>query len=800
MSEIIQDLSLEDVLGDRFGRYSKYIIQERALPDVRDGLKPVQRRILYAMYSSGNTHDKNFRKSAKTVGDVIGQYHPHGDSSVYEAMVRLSQDWKLRHVLIEMHGNNGSIDNDPPAAMRYTEAKLSLLAEELLRDINKETVSFIPNYDDTTLEPMVLPSRFPNLLVNGSTGISAGYATDIPPHNLAEVIQATLKYIDNPDITVNQLMKYIKGPDFPTGGIIQGIDGIKKAYESGKGRIIVRSKVEEETLRNGRKQLIITEIPYEVNKSSLVKRIDELRADKKVDGIVEVRDETDRTGLRIAIELKKDVNSESIKNYLYKNSDLQISYNFNMVAISDGRPKLMGIRQIIDSYLNHQIEVVANRTKFELDNAEKRMHIVEGLIKALSILDKVIELIRSSKNKRDAKENLIDVFEFTEEQAEAIVMLQLYRLTNTDIVALEGEHKELEALIKQFRHILDNHDALLNVIKEELNEIKKKFKSERLSLIEAEIEEIKIDKEVMVPSEEVILSMTRHGYIKRTSIRSFNASGVEDIGLKDGDSLLKHQEVNTQDTVLVFTNKGRYLFIPVHKLADIRWKELGQHVSQIVPIEEDEVVINVFNEKDFNTDAFYVFATQNGMIKKSTVPLFKTTRFNKPLIATKVKENDDLISVMRFEKDQLITVITNKGMSLTYNTSELSDTGLRAAGVKSINLKAEDFVVMTEGVSENDTILMATQRGSLKRISFKILQVAKRAQRGITLLKELKKNPHRIVAAHVVTGEHSQYTLYSKSNEEHGLINDIHKSEQYTNGSFIVDTDDFGEVIDMYIS
>ncbi|MDI1660409.1 DNA topoisomerase IV subunit A [Staphylococcus aureus] len=800
MSEIIQDLSLEDVLGDRFGRYSKYIIQERALPDVRDGLKPVQRRMLYAMYSSGNTHDKNFRKSAKTVGDVIGQYHPHGDSSVYEAMVRLSQDWKLRHVLIEMHGNNGSIDNDPPAAMRYTEAKLSLLAEELLRDINKETVSFIPNYDDTTLEPMVLPSRFPNLLVNGSTGISAGYATDIPPHNLAEVIQATLKYIDNPDITVNQLMKYIKGPDFPTGGIIQGIDGIKKAYESGKGRFIVRSKVEEETLRNGRKQLIITEIPYEVNKGSLVKRIDELRADKKVDGIVEVRDETDRTGLRIAIELKKDVNSESIKNYLYKNSDLQISYNFNMVAISDGRPKLMGIRQIIDSYLNHQIEVVANRTKFELDNAEKRMHIVEGLIKALSILDKVIELIRSSKNKRDAKENLIEVYEFTEEQAEAIVMLQLYRLTNTDIVALEGEHKELEALIKQLRHILDNHDALLNVIKEELNEIKKKFKSERLSLIEAEIEEIKIDKEVMVPSEEVILSMTRHGYIKRTSIRSFNASGVEDIGLKDGDSLLKHQEVNTQDTVLVFTNKGRYLFIPVHKLADIRWKELGQHVSQIVPIEEDEVVINVYNEKDFNTDAFYVFATQNGMIKKSTVPLFKTTRFNKPLIATKVKENDDLISVMRFEKDQLITVITNKGMSLTYNTSELSDTGLRAAGVKSINLKVEDFVVMTEGVSENDTILMATQRGSLKRISFKILQVAKRAQRGITLLKELKKNPHRIVAAHVVTGEHSQYTLYSKSNEEHGLINDIHKSEQYTNGSFIVDTDDFGEVIDMYIS
>ena len=797
MSEIIQDLSLEDVIGDRFGRYSKYIIQERALPDVRDGLKPVQRRILFAMYSSGNTFDKNFRKSAKTVGDVIGQYHPHGDSSVYDAMVRLSQDWKLRHVLIEMHGNNGSIDNDPPAAMRYTEAKLSQLSEELLRDINKETVAFIPNYDDTTLEPMVLPSRFPNLLVNGSTGISSGYATDIPPHNLAEVIQATLKYIDNPDITVNQLMKHIKGPDFPTGGIIQGIDGIKKAYESGKGKIVVRSRVDEEELRSGRKQLIITEIPYEVNKSSLVKRIDELRADKKVDGIVEVRDETDRTGLRIAIELKKDVNSESIKNYLYKNSDLQISYNFNMVAISDGRPKLMGLREIIESYLNHQIEVVTNRTRYDLDHAEKRMHIVEGLMKALSILDEVIALIRNSKNKKDAKDNLVAEFDFTEAQAEAIVMLQLYRLTNTDIVALEDEHDDLEALIKELRNILDDHDALLSVIKDELNEIKKKFKVDRLSTIEAEISEIKIDKEVMVPSEEVILSVSHHGYIKRTSTRSFNASGVTEIGLKDGDRLLKYQEVNTQDTVLVFTNKGRYLFIPVHKLADIRWKELGQHVSQIVPIDEDEQVVDVYNEKDFNNNAIYVMATKNGMIKKSSVPQFKTTRFNKPLVGMKVKDHDEIVNVIRLESDQLVTVLTHKGMSLTYSTDELSDTGLRAAGIKSINLKDEDHVVMTESVSDSDSILMITQRGAIKRISYKVLQVAKRAQRGITLLKELKKNPHRIVDAAVVKEGQQTYTIFSNSNEESGNINEVHLSEQYTNGSFIIDVEDFGQVVSM---
>lgn len=798
MSEIIQDLSLEDVIGDRFGRYSKYIIQERALPDVRDGLKPVQRRILFAMHSSGNTYDKNFRKSAKTVGDVIGQYHPHGDSSVYDAMVRLSQDWKLRHVLIEMHGNNGSIDNDPPAAMRYTEAKLSQLSEELVRDINKETVAFVPNYDDTTLEPMVLPARFPNLLVNGSTGISSGYATDIPPHNLAEVIQATLKYIDNPDITVTQLMKYIKGPDFPTGGIIQGVDGIKKAYETGKGKIVVRSKVDEETLRNGRQQLIVTEIPYEVNKSSLVKRIDELRADKKVDGIIEVRDETDRTGLRIAIELKKDVNAEAIKNYLFKNSDLQITYNFNMVAISDGRPKLMGIRQIIDSYLNHQIEVVANRTKYDLDHAEKRMHIVEGLMKALSILDEVITLIRNSKNKKDAKDNLVAEFEFTEAQAEAIVMLQLYRLTNTDIVALENEHNELAKLIKEYRHILDNHDALLQVIKSELTDIRKRFKSERLSSIEAEIAEIKIDKEVMVPSEDVVLSITRQGYIKRTSTRSFNASGVTEVGLKDGDSLLKYQTVNTQDTVLVFTNKGRYLFIPVHKLADIRWKELGQHVSQIVPLDDYETVVDVYNEQSFKDDAFYVLATRNGMIKKSNVSLFKTTRYNKPLVAMKVKDNDELINVIRLNEDQLISVLTHKGMSLTYSSEELSDTGLRAAGVKSINLKDEDFVVMTDVVDSDSSIIMATQRGAVKRISYKILQQAKRAQRGITLLKELKKNPHRVVAGYVVKDE-SMYTLYSESHSEEGQITDIHLSEQYTNGSFVVDVKEFGDVLDMTI-
>ncbi|MCE5037997.1 DNA topoisomerase IV subunit A [Staphylococcus auricularis] len=799
MAETIQELSLEDVIGDRFGRYSKYIIQERALPDVRDGLKPVQRRILYAMYSSGNTYDKNFRKSAKTVGDVIGQYHPHGDTSVYDAMVRLSQDWKLRHVLIEMHGNNGSIDNDPPAAMRYTEAKLSKISQELLRDINKETVPFMPNYDDTTMEPMVLPARLPNLLINGSTGISSGYATDIPTHNLGEVINATLHYIDQPDITVSQLMKYIKGPDFPTGGIIQGVDGIKKAYESGKGKIVIRSKVETETLRNGRSQIIVTEIPYEVNKSNLVKKIDELRADKKVDGIIEVRDETDRTGLRVAIELKKDVNSEAILNYLYKNTDLQVTYNFNMVAISDGRPKQMGIKEIIDSYLNHQIEVVTNRTNYDLSQAESRMHIVEGLMKALSILDEVIALIRNSKNKKDAKDNLVAKYDFTDAQAEAIVTLQLYRLTNTDIVQLEEEHDSLKETIAQLRHILDDHEALLGVIKDELKEIKGQFKTPRLSKIEAEIAELKIDKTVTVPSEDVVVSITRHGYIKRTSLRSFKASGIDEIGAKDDDALMKYQMMNTLDVALAFTNKGRYLYLPVDQLADVKWKDLGQHISQLVAIDDDEVIIDLYQEQAFEDTAYYILATKQGMIKKSNVSLFKTSRYNKPLIAMKVKDNDEVINVSRINKDTNITVLTNKGMSLTYSTDELSDTGLRAAGVKSINLKNEDFVVLTSTIEPNETILMATQRGALKRISFKVLQVAKRAQRGLTLLKELKKNPHRIVSAAVIRQDDKTYELITEKTIETGNVTDIHLSEQYTNGSFVVDVKEVGEVKALFI-
>ncbi len=531
----IQDLALEEVMGDRFGRYSKYIIQERALPDVRDGLKPVQRRILFAMNVEGNTAEKGFRKSAKTVGNVIGNYHPHGDSSVYEAMVRMSQDWKVRNMLIEMHGNNGSVDGDPPAAMRYTEARLSPISAELLRDIEKETVDFIPNFDDTSSEPTVLPARFPNLLVNGSTGISAGYATDIPPHNLTEIIEAVIKRLDNPLCTTDDIMKIVKGPDFPTGGIIQGIDGIRKAYQTGKGRVVVRSKTEIEDIRGGRKQITIHEIPYEVNKANLVKRMDELRIEKKIEGISEVRDETDRTGLRIAVELKKDANAEGVLNYLFKNTDLQVSYNFNMVAINKKRPELMGIIPMLDAYIEHQKEIITKRSEYDIRKARARQHILEGLIKALSILDEVIKLIRGSKDKRDAKLNLQTKYDFSEKQAEAIVSLQLYRLTNTDIHELQSEAKSLAEQISVLEKILGDEAELIAVLKEELAEIKKKYKTARRTEVQAEIAEIKIDTEVLVANEDVIVSVTKEGYVKRTSQRSYAASNGAELAMKEAD-------------------------------------------------------------------------------------------------------------------------------------------------------------------------------------------------------------------------------------------------------------------------
>lgn len=791
------DLPLEEVIGDRFARYSKYIIQDRALPDARDGLKPVQRRILFAMHEDRNTHDKNFRKAAKTVGTVIGNYHPHGDSPVYEAMVRLSQDWKVRNVLVQMHGNNGSIDGDPPAAMRYTEARLSSISSELIRDIDKETVDFIPNFDDTIEEPVVLPAKFPNLLVNGSTGISAGYATDIPPHNLSEVIDAVIMKIDKPQVTVAQLMAVIKGPDFPTGGIIQGEDEIRKAYETGKGRVIIRGKTSIENLRGNRQQIIIEEISYDVNKASLVKKIDELRVDRKVEGIAEVRDETDRSGLRIVIELKKDANSEGILHYLYKNTDLQVGYHFNMVAIQDNTPKLLSLTQILDAYIAHQKEVVTRQTTYDLSKAKERSHIVEGLIKAVSILDELIATIRASKNKQDAKQRIMAQYEFTEAQAEAIVMLQLYRLTNTDVISLEQEAGELRKKIAELEAILGSDKKLYQMIKKDLRQLKKTYADERRTVIEEQVEELMINIDVMVASEDVLLSVTHDGYVKRTSLRSYAASNDEDLAMKEGDYLVSLVELNTTDKILLFTNKGKYLCIPVHEIPDIRWKDMGQHLSNIASIERDEYIIQSIPVRSFSAGNYLLFFTRNGMIKRSEMKLYDAQRYSKTLIAINLKEEDELVNVFQTTGHSDIFIASNKGYGLWFDESEVSVIGQRARGVKAIQLKEDEYVVNGQvfAAAGEPSLVAITQRGAGKRMRLKEFTKSSRGKRGMTMLRELKNKAHRLKGFIITNDSDMQMMLQMTNNEvESASPMELNPSDRNSNGSFIIDRERQSEI------
>ncbi|STP29911.1 DNA topoisomerase IV subunit A [Enterococcus durans] len=798
----VQELTLEEVMGDRFGRYSKYIIQERALPDIRDGLKPVQRRILFAMNKDGNTFDKGFRKSAKSVGNIMGNYHPHGDSSIYEAMVRMSQDWKLREVLIEMHGNNGSMDGDPPAAMRYTEARLSQLSGEMLADIEKNTVDLVWNFDDTEKEPTVLPARYPNLLVNGSTGISAGYATEIPTHNLAEVIDGTIYMIDHPKASLDKLMEFIPGPDFPTGGILQGKDEIKKAYETGRGKVILRSKTKIEAIKGNKQQIVISEIPYEVNKATLVKKMDEIRLNKKIDGIAEVRDESDRTGLQIVVELKKDANAPGILNYLFKNTELQINYNFNMVAIDHMTPHQVGLEDILSSYIDHRKQVITKRSQFDLEKAQKRQHIVEGLMKALSILDEVIATIRESKDKKDAKKNLVDVFQFTEEQAEAIVTLQLYRLTNTDITELRAESESLIAQITELNKILSDDKELFSVMKKELREVKKKYANARMTKIEDEIEEIKIDTKVLVAQEDVIVSVTREGYVKRTSLRSYSASKPEEIGMREGDYLLYSGELNTLDHLLLVTNKANVIYRPVHELPDLKWKDAGEHISQtILNLSVDESILAVFPYKKIDPEKTFVFISKQGWIKQTRMTEFEPWRTYKsrPLSGMKLKSEDDELVAVYLEDGQTaldVFLVTHQGMGLRYPLQEVPVVGTKAAGVKSINLKEEDTVV--NGllvIAEGDTpIVIVTQRGAVKRMLAQEISQTSRAKRGVTVLRELKKNPHRII--YMSEGKSKEMTVINQKGQE--LIidpTDYPIGDRTSNGSFAMDEKSGGEVI-----
>ena len=741
--EKIFDYTLEDIMGERFGSYSKYIIQDRAIPDARDGLKPVQRRILYSMHKERNTYDRGYRKSAKTVGDVIGNYHPHGDSSIYDAMVRMSQPWKTRLPYIDMHGNNGSIDGDSPAAYRYTEARLSKISNEMLRDIEKDTVEFSPNFDDTTIEPTVLPARFPALLVYGAQGISAGYATNIPPHNLGEIIDATIHRIDYPNCGLDTLMKYVKGPDFPTGGIVEGIDGIKQAYETGRGKIIVKCRYTIEEDKNGT-QIIITEIPFEVNKALMVKKIDDIRIDKKIDGIQEVRDES-AADVRIVIELKKNANVDLIINYLLKNTDMQIAYNFNVVSIVNRRPKLLGLAQALDAFIAHQKEVVRRRTEFDLKHAKARYHIVEGLIKCISILDEVIKTIRASKNKADAKDNLVKEFEFTEAQAEAIVTLQLYRLTNTDVVALENEKDALEKIIAGLTAILDSEDALKSVMKKDLRDVRDSYPTPRLTDIKDEITEIKIDTQAMIAKEDVIVMVTKDGYIKRTSTRSYAASNPDDITMKENDYILGIYEMTTTDTILVITNEGNYLHIPVHMLPDLKWKDMPKHVSNIIEISPEESVITAIPAYDFNTEKNVVIATKNGMIKRSKLKEFKLQRYSKATSCMNLKDDDKVITAF-VEEDKYVFLTTDSGYGLSFNVEEIPIVGVKAAGVKAMKMK-DDYLVSVNNFDYNkdEFISIITDKGTGKRVRLTEFEVSTRARRGLLLIREVKTNPYQIL-------------------------------------------------------
>ena len=803
----IQNMSLEDIMGERFGRYSKYIIQERALPDIRDGLKPVQRRILYSMNKDGNTFDKGYRKSAKSVGNIMGNFHPHGDSSIYDAMVRMSQDWKNREILVEMHGNNGSMDGDPPAAMRYTEARLAEIAGYLLQDIEKDTVPFAWNFDDTEKEPTVLPAAFPNLLVNGATGISAGYATDIPPHNLAEVIDAVIYMIDHPSAKVEKLMEFLPGPDFPTGAIVQGRDEIKKAYETGKGRVVVRSRTEIEKLKGGKEQIVITEIPYEVNKATLVKDIDKIRVNNKVAGIAEVRDESDRDGLRIAIELKKDANTELILNYLFKYTDLQVNYNFNMVAIDHFTPRLVGIVPILTSYIAHRKEIILARSRFDKTKAEKRLHIVEGLIRVISILDEVIALIRASENKSDAKENLKVSYDFTEEQAEAIVTLQLYRLTNTDVVVLEEEEAELRDKIAMLSAIIGDERTMYNLMKRELRDVKKKFGNPRLSELQDTANAIEIDTASLIVEEETFVSVTHGGYLKRTSPRSFNSSTVDEVGKRDDDRLVFVSSAKTTQHLLIFTNLGNVIYRPIHELADIRWKEIGEHLSQtITNFETNEEVIYTELVDNFDEGTYFA-VTKLGQIKRVERREFSPWRTykSKSIKFAKLKNEDDQIITLSPIKLDDVMLVTKNGYALRFNIEEVPIVGAKAAGVKAINLKKDD-VLATAFIANTDSLYILTQRGALKRMAVADIPVTSRANRGLQVLRDLKSKPHRVFQAGPVFGEQpAELDLFSSDNpaaEEEQILSivsskgttyevnlaDLGLSERTSNGSFISDT------------
>ena len=753
--------SLDSIMGDKYAVYAKYVIQDRAIPDVRDGLKPVQRRIIYSMYQNGNTYDKQTKKCAKIVGDVMGRFHPHGDSSIYEALVRMSQPWKMSEPLVIFQGNNGSIDNDPAAAYRYTEAKLNEFSENLISDIDKNTVDMTLNFDDTEFEPVVLPCRFPNLYVNGSDGIAVAIATQIPPHNLGEICDAVIYRIQHPNCSLDELLDIVHGPDFPTGGIIYKSQGIRDIYETGRGKIEIASKLKVDTSNKNFNEIVISEIPYGVVKQSLVFSIDKIKKSHEIDGINEVKDLSSGDEIEIVIETKKEVDPQIIIAYLMNKTQLKVSYSSNIVAICDKHPRTLSLISYLDYYIAFQVDVITRRTNFLLKKAKDRLHIVEGLIKAISIINEVVQLIRKSKDKADAKLNLQKTFGFTEPQSEAIVSMRLYRLTNTDVTIYVDEKNNLIKQISDYEETLANPNKLKKIIISDLKAIVKEFGQPRRSIIEEKEEEVQIDKRDLIAKEDVYVVITRDGYIKRSSLKSYKSSNGALPGVKVNDSIVMAAIVNTVDYVLCFTNKGNYILLPVHEILEGKRKDEGKHINYICNLPLKESIIKCIAVKDFNVGVSICTVSKLGQIKKTPLSEFYSQRINKPICCMKLTNSDEMSDVCVLKGNTNVLIMTKAGKATYFNENDIADTRLKTSGVKCIATLSDSSIesITPFELGERCKLLFLTNLGMCKILDSNTLNLRHRLEKSDMLLKSFKTEIHDLLTVRKVTNSTQEIVM-----------------------------------------
>ncbi|MXQ53088.1 DNA gyrase subunit A [Shimazuella alba] len=759
----VEEVNISQEMKSSFLDYAMSVIVSRALPDVRDGLKPVHRRILYTMYELGMTPDKQYKKSSRTVGNVTAQYHPHGDVAVYEAMVRMAQNFSYRYMLVDGHGNFGSVDGDPPAAMRYTESKMAPITLELLRDIQKDTIDFGPNYDGQQMEPLVLPARFPNLLVNGASGIAVGMATNIPPHNLREIIDGLLLIIDQPETTVEDLLPIVKGPDFPTGGIILGYEGIRKAFRTGRGSVQIRAKTRIEEAQNGKMRIIVEELPYQVNKAKLVEKIAELVRDKKIDGITDLRDESDRNGMRVVIELRRDVNPRIILNNLYKHTTLQTSFGVNTLALVNGQPRVLNLHQALVHYLDHQIEVIRRRTQFDLNKAEERAHILEGLRIALDQIDKVIALIRGSKTTAEARSGLMEQFGLSDKQAQAILDMRLQRLTGLERDKIESEYQELQITIKELRSILADESKIRAVVRQELVEVKEKFGDDRRTSIMINVDSIV--EEDLIPEEEVAVLLTHKGYVKRMPLSTYRAQkrggkGVTGMGTRDDDFIQTLFVTSTHNHILFFSNKGKVYRLKAYEIPELGRSAKGTPIINLIQIEQNERIQAVIPVKQFTDDYNLFFATSAGVVKKTKLSEFENIRKN-GLFAINLREGDELVGVRLTDGEQEVIMGTSLGMSIRFPEFDVREMGRSATGVKGITLADNDYVIDMDIVMPGKDVMIVTKKGYGKRTPIGEYRSQSRGGKGIKTLNITKKNGP--VVGHTMVSEEEDLMIVTQA-------------------------------------